>query len=150
MASDILLAHPEIDDLNARSVLDDQVGDYFFWRLATLTCHLAQGLAGQWLQFLVLEADQDQLVRLPHRQLRVFRSIRLAHVGQRPCALRRVLEPRNPLLDPAGLDPERHGRVEPGRACRVGVHIRRDAKAPRPCRFDPSDRRVDLLPIVAA
>ena len=44
-------------------------------------------------------------------------------------ARRRVLQPLRSMLEAARLHPERHGRVEPGRAGRIGVHVGGDPQA---------------------
>ena len=106
--------------------------------LAALPRDLGEGLAGQRLQRSVLEGEQEHLVGLAGRPARIFSEPRPARISASTRArVAGILQPLDPGLDPAFLDPERHRGVEAGRAGRIGVHVGGDPQAPRARRLDP-------------
>ncbi|MCR5879989.1 hypothetical protein [Phenylobacterium sp. J367] len=150
LARDVLLGHQEIDHLHAGAVLDHEIDGGVLRADPALAGDLGQGLAGQRLQLRVLEADQQGALGAGVA-LQVLEPLgRSAHLGQDLGPGGGVLQPLDPLLHAAGLNPGRHGRVETGGAGGVGVHVGRDPQALGAGGLDLRDGLVELAPVLLA
>src|SRR5262245_27242629 len=63
LPAQVVLGHQEIDRADARAVLDDQIDRRVLGRDAARARHLRERLAGERLELLVLEADQQHVLR---------------------------------------------------------------------------------------
>src|SRR6266700_2453276 len=76
--------------------------------------------------------------------------MRSAHLGNDLRPHRRIPKASYPGLEPAVLDPQRHGGVQACRTRGVGVHVGGYADTRCPCRVDQVDDPIELAPIVLA
>ena len=147
----VVLGHQEVRRADPRAVLDHEVDGRLFGRHAAHLRDLTQRLAGQRLQLFVLEADQQHALGRAGRVVQAFPArVRRLHFLDDALANVRLLQTRDPRVEPAFLHPGRHRRVEPGRTGGVAVHVGSDVQPGGTCRFDLLDRLLHLRPVALA
>src|SRR5439155_9415752 len=104
-----------------------------------------QRLAGQWLERLVLEGNEEHAFGAARGEIEVLPvRTRRAHLALDAFTERRIPKPSEPRAKTALLDPRRHARIEPGRTRGVRVHVGGDVESAGACVFDALDDRRKL------
>ncbi len=117
-------------------------------RLAPQLRDLGQRLAGERLQRLGLELDEQHVLRRSRAEQEVLPLVRRrAHLLGHALPDLRLLQALDPGVEPAFLHPGRHRGVEAGRAGGVGVHVGADRETLLACGFDARDQRPELGPV---
>ena len=151
LALHIGLIHQEIGGAHPAAILDHQIDRGIFRAGAAHPRHFAQRLAGERFQLGILEAQKQHLVRItgPARQIFPI-GVLVHHLGLHPGTDGRIFQPLDPLFQPARLHPDRHGRIQPGGAGGVVVHVGGDADAGTARCLDLGDDGVELAPVAPA
>ena len=148
LLEDVVLRHHEIDRAHARPILEHQIHDRVGHLFAAQFRHFRKRLAGQRLQRVGFELDEQHAIGRTRGEIEIFPGRRRRHDRVRDLLSRRgVLQPLVGLLVAAVEDPGRHRGVESRRARRIVVHVRRDPQAFTSRAFDRGDRSVHLGPI---
>ena len=147
LTADVVFRHQEIGDAHSSAVFDDQLHSRFVRTHAAHTRHFVQRLAHQRFECRVLESQQQGALGAGALQ-KIFPGRRgVAHFFRDTRAHRWVLQSLSPLVVAALLHPRRHGRIQAGGTCRVGIHVGRDADSRGARRLDFLDHGIELVPV---
>ena len=148
LRGDVVLVDDEVDGAHPRAVLHHQIHGRFFGRRAAQLGHGREGLARVLLERIRLESRQHDALRRTGRQQQALPLVRWrAHFLRHLPANGRVLQSLRPRGVPALLHPGRHGGVESGGTCGVGVDVGGDLEPRRPCRIDARQHPRHLRPV---
>ncbi len=134
VAADIVFRNQEERRVDAAVILDHEVDDGVLGARAARLRDFGERLAGQRLQRVIPEADEEDILRPAGELKDIFPALRRrAHFRDDALSDFRVFKARDPGVVSALLHPGRHGGVKSRRARRIGVDVRRDvdARAPR-------------------
>ena len=149
--ADVVLRHHEVDRVDPAVIFDHQIDRGILRRFAAHARDFGERLAGQRLEFVAAESDQQNAIGRAGQHHQVFpRVARRSHFLNDARADRGVLQTPAPLFESAFLHPRRHGGIESGRAGGVGVHVGGDSQTVRARGFDFADDVVHLRPIFLA
>ncbi len=145
----VVFGHQEVRRADTRVILDHEIDRGILGRNAAHLRDLGERLAGQRLELLGLEADQQHaLRRAGGEQQALPLHVRVAHLGDDFLADIRLLQLCDPAVDTALLHPRRHRSIEPGRSRRVCIHVRRDRQTLLARGFDLGDGLSHLRPVL--
>src|SRR2546427_1059038 len=130
LAPHIVLRRDEVARADAALVLDDEVHRGRLRRSAARLRDIRQRLAGEWLERLVLERNEEHAFGAARGEIEVLPvRTRRAHLALDALTEGRIPKPSEPRAKTALLDPRRHARVEPGRTRGVRIHVGGDVES---------------------
>jgi hypothetical protein len=146
LLADVVFRHQEEDDAHARAVcrwVEDRV-----LGVAADLHDLVEPLAGQGLEGVVLELDEEEAVRRARGPAEVLPAHgRRPHLRDHARARGRIGDALEEGVVAARARPGRDAGIEAGRARGVGVHVRGDAEPLPPRGLDLRDGLVQLGPV---
>src|SRR5439155_1615162 len=148
LAPHVVLRGDEVARADAALVLDDEVSRGLLRRSAAHLREIRKRLAGEWLERLVLERNEEHAFGAARGEIEVLPvRTRRAHLALDALTEGPIPKPSEPRAKTALLDPWRHARVEPGRTRGVRIHVGGDVESSCACLLDALDDGRKLRPV---